>query len=255
MNLLQGKRVLVTGGSRGIGRACCLTMARAGARVAFTYRRAEREAQTLKREIECAAGTAHAVAADFEQLGAASRALQEAVGALKGLDILVSNAGIWDVEDVPVEQLSDERWLRTLTVNLTAPFELSRAAIPHLARSREGRIIFVSSIAGLQGEANHADYASSKAALLGLARSLAVELGPRRVTVNAIAPGWVDTDMMREALDRTARTMESITAPIPLGRVATPDDVAGAVLFLASPLSAHVTGQVLPVTGGENLGD
>jgi 3-oxoacyl-[acyl-carrier protein] reductase len=252
---LTGKRALITGGSRGIGRGCCLTLARAGAHIAFTYRRARSEAETLVRQIESAGGWARALRADFEVAGEGAGAVEEAARVMSGLDILVNNAGIWVVENVPAARLSDEQWRRTITINLTAPFEVSRAAIPHLERGREARIVFVSSISGIQGESNHADYAASKAGIFGLARALAIELAPKRVTVNVVAPGWVETDMLRDALRKPGTTLESIAREIPDGRVANVEDVAGAVAYLASPLAGHITGQVLPVTGGEGLGD
>ena len=166
-----------------------------------------------------------------------------------GLDVFVGNAGIWPPRDVALADMTDEQWHRTMTENVDAMFFSTRAAARMLERG--GRIVLVSSTAGQRGEAYHADYAASKGAMISFVKSLAVELAPREITVNAVAPGWVDTDMVADALDSGGR--EKIAAAIPIGRVATARDIAGPITFLCSELARHVTGEILNVNGGSVL--
>jgi 3-oxoacyl-[acyl-carrier protein] reductase len=246
---LEGRRALVTGGSRGIGRAVALRLASAGAGVAIGYRRDTDAALAVVAEIRGAGGRAEAIAADVADPRGAVSLVEAAVGWLGGLDVFVASAGVWPYESVPLAELSDERWGRTLGVNLDGLFRTTRAAVAALAPG--GRVVLIGSTAGQRGEAGHADYAASKAALSGLVKSLAVELAPRGTTVNCVAPGWVDTDMCREAFAGGGRAR--IEAGIPLGRVADPDDIAGPTLFLCSGLARHVTGTTVSVNGGAVL--
>ena len=246
---LSGRSALVTGGSRGIGRACCLALARAGAKVAVNYRVETPSANLLVEEIEEAGGEAFALSADVSQRADAEMLVDETVARFGGLDFLVNNAGIW--KGAPVEEISDGEWQEMLGINLTGPFHCVRAAVPAMKEARSGRIVNIASTAGQRGEAGHAHYAATKGAVIALTKSLAVELAPFGVLVNAVAPGWTVTDMTREDLLGPRR--ESILRGIPLGRAATAEDVAGAVLFLCSDLSSFVTGEVVGVNGGSLL--
>jgi 3-oxoacyl-[acyl-carrier protein] reductase len=248
---LAGRRAFVTGGGRGIGRATSLLLARAGAAVAVGYHRRAAEAEETVRHVRAAGGTAVAVGGDLGDPAAAATAVQGATRGLGGLDLLIVNHGVWPAADVPVERLTDARWDDTRRANLDAVLYVCRAAIPSLGDG--SRIVLVSSTAGQRGEAFHADYAATKGAVIAFTKSLAVELAPR-VTVNCVAPGWVDTEMSREPYERDGGAgRRAIEATIPLGRVATAEDVAGPIVFLCSDLARHVTGEILNVNGGSVL--
>lgn len=224
-------------------------LARAGARVAVNYVRREAPANSLVREIRDAGGEAMALAGDVSRPEEARQLIRDVVAAWDRLDILVNNAGIWEEDEAGAGSL--DVWDRTLAVNLRGTYLVTDAAVPHLARVG-GAIVFVSSTAGQRGEARHAAYAASKGAIISYTKSLAAELGPRGVRVNCVAPGWVETEMTSGVLsDRGSR--EAIERDIPLGRVATPADIAGPVLFLVSDLARHVQGEVLNVNGGSVL--
>jgi 3-oxoacyl-[acyl-carrier protein] reductase len=243
---LNGKVALVTGGSRGIGAACCRALAEAGAAVVVGYRSEAGAAEALCRELTVAGARALAVSADLARVKGPEtlvRACEEGFGRL---DALVNNAGIW--KEAPLESMSDAEWRETLEVNLDGVFRLTRQALPLLRRSG-GSIVTLTSTAGQRGEALHSHYAASKGALIAWTKSLAVELAPA-VRVNSVAPGWVVTDMTHEAL---AEIGDELSASIPLGRPATPEEIAGPVLFLVSELAAHVTGEILNVNGGSVL--
>ena len=248
---LKDRTVLVTGGSRGIGAACCRLFARAGAAVLVHYRADEAAARALLAELEglSEGGPKHAVfRADLgreEEI----RALFAFAGERWGrLDCLVNNAGIWVENRLPL--LDTGRLRATLDLNVVAPFLCAREALPLLERSSDGSIVNVTSTAGQRGEAAYSDYAASKGALISATKSWAMELAPA-VRVNSVAPGWVDTDMTAAALSGEGRT--AALAGIPLRRVATGEDIAGPILFLASPLARHVTGEILNVNGGSVL--
>jgi 3-oxoacyl-[acyl-carrier protein] reductase len=239
---LTGQRAFVTGGGRGIGQATARLLAKGGARVAAGYR---------SRKPEPDPAIVATIAGDLGDPAAAKRAVAEVVRALGGLDILVVNHGIWPPDDVPLAAMADAQWEATRRANLDAVVYVCRAAIPHLPE--DGRIVLVSSTAGQRGEAFHADYAATKGAVISLTKSLAVELAPR-VTVNCVAPGWVDTEMSQGPYERDGgRGRGDIERTIPLGRVATAEDVAGPIVFLCSPLARHITGEVLNVNGGSVL--
>lgn len=246
---LNGRVALITGGSRGIGAACALLLARSGADVAFTYHKNDKSAQELSERLAALGRQVLAHKSDISTPEGNARFVSAAVERFGYADIFVANAGVWPDEPVPVENLTDERWTRTIATNLNGVFWGARAVIPHLRP--QGRLIFISSTAGQRGEAGHADYAASKGAIISFVKSLAVELGPRDITVNAVAPGWVHTDAVERPFAGSGRG--KIEAGIPLGRVASPEDIAGPVLFLASNLARHVTGEILNVNGGSVL--
>lgn len=249
MRSLSGRRALVTGGSRGIGAATARLLGENGARVVIGYRSRHAEAKVVASEIRRAGGEAHTIAADLSSNDGADGLVGQALDALGGLDIVVGNAGTWPAEAIALARIPDSRWRETMRHNLDAIFHTARLAAAHLAD--DGRIVLLSSTAGQRGEAMHADYAATKGAIIALVKSLAIELAPRGITVNAVAPGWVDTEMIAPAL--AAGTREEIVRSIPLGRIATADDIAGPIVFLCSGLARHITGEVLNVNGGSVL--
>jgi 3-oxoacyl-[acyl-carrier protein] reductase len=240
---------LVTGGSRGIGRAVAEALALAGARVAINYRADEAAANALVRELRAAGGEAMALAGNVADPGEARQLVRDVVAAWGRLDIVVVNAGIWE-EDVAGRGDLDV-WDRTLAVNVRGAHLVADAAVPHLVEAK-GSLVFVSSTAAQRGESRHSAYAASKGALISYTKSLATELGPLGVRVNCVAPGWVDTNMSASAL-RVPESRREIEAAIPLRRVASARDIAGPVLFLVSELARHVQGEVLNVNGGSVL--
>ena len=248
---LTGRRAFVTGGGRGIGSAAAQLLARAGARVVVGYRGREADAATTVRAIREAGGQASAVGGDLGEPSAARRVVDEAARALGGLDMLVVNHGVWPPQDVALADMTDAQWEETRRSNLDSVVYVCRAAIPRL--SEGAQIVLVSSTAGQRGEAFHADYGATKGAVIALTKSLAVELAPR-ITVNCVAPGWVDTEMAALSYDRDGgQGRRDIERGIPLGRVASAEDVAGPIVFLCSSLARHITGEVLNVNGGSVL--
>ena len=246
---LRGRNALVTGGSRGVGRSTALLLASAGANVGIGYRSRAADADEVVTEIESrgVAGWAHgAELADAE--GVASL-FDRCAAEWPELDVVVCNHGIWPPRDVPIAGMSPQQWERTLAVNLTSVFHIVRAAANVLRD--DGRIVIVSSTAGQRGEAYHADYAATKGAVISLVKGVAVELGGRGITVNCVAPGWIDTEMVAPVFVDDAR--RRIEAGIPIGRVASAEDVAGPIVFLCSALARHITGEVLNVNGGSVL--
>lgn len=237
MNVNSPRSVLVTGGNRGIGRAIAEAFIAEGDNVAVTTRSggAPDGALELKADVTDAAA-----------LEAAFKAAEEAHGPI---EILIANAGI--TADTLLLRMSDEDWDSVIATNLTGSFRLARRAAKGMMRQRKGRIIFISSVVGLLGSPGQVNYAASKSGLVGMARSLARELGPRNITANVVAPGYVDTDMTAVLSDEQK---EGIRSQVPLGRYADPAEVAGAVLWLASPSAAYVTGAVIPVDGGLGMG-
>jgi 3-oxoacyl-[acyl-carrier protein] reductase len=246
---LAGKRALVTGGSRGIGAATALLLAECGADVVLGYRSRRADAEAVVDRLRDLGVRAAAFGADISSRDGAETLVARAVAELGGLDIFVANAGIWPADEMPLADMSDDRWRFTLAQNLDSIFFTCRAAARRLERG--GRMVLVASTAGQRGEAFHADYAATKGAVISLTKSLVAELAPRDVTVNCVAPGWVDTEMCAEPYASGGR--ERIAATIPLGRVACPEDIAGPIVFLCSALARHVTGEILNVNGGTVL--
>jgi 3-oxoacyl-[acyl-carrier protein] reductase len=245
---LAGQTALVTGGSRGIGRAAAVLLAEAGADVALTYHTRADEAESAAREIRALGRRTYVGGGDLADPEVVDRLLAGVKREFGGLDIFVANAGVWPAEAVEIRHLSVERWRATIAANLDSVFLSIRAAL-RLMRPG-GRAVIVSSTAGQRGEPFHGDYAATKGALISLTKSLAVELAPS-IVVNCVAPGWVDTDMSLPAY--TPDNRERIRATIPLQRIASAEDIAGPILFLCSGLSRHITGEVLNVNGGSVL--
>jgi 3-oxoacyl-[acyl-carrier protein] reductase len=246
---LRGRRVLVTGGGRGIGAATAVLFARAGADVVVGYRTRRAEAESVALECLSHGVRAEAMSADLSQRGGADALCIAATAMLGGIDVMVANAGYWPTSPEPLATMSDARWHETAAQNYEAMFQCARAAARSVTDG--GRIVFVSSTAGQRGEAFHADYAAAKGAMISLTKSLAIELAPRQVTVNAVAPGWVDTDAIAPVVFGDEATR--VAANIPLGRIASPADIGGPIVFLASPLARHITGEILNINGGSVL--
>jgi 3-oxoacyl-[acyl-carrier protein] reductase len=246
---LEGKRALVTGGARGIGAATARLLAECGADVAVGYRSRSAEAEGVVFDVKALGRRSFALAGDLGDAGAADALVARCVKEWGGLDVLVHSAGIWPSEDVAVHEMSDERWHRTMRENVDAMFYVSRAAARVMQAG--GRIVHIASTAGQRGEAFHADYGASKGAMIAFVKSQGVELAGRGITVNCVAPGWVDTDMAAGALaaDKAGR----IAAGIPVGRVATAADIAVAVASLCVPGARHLVGEIVNVNGGSVL--
>jgi 3-oxoacyl-[acyl-carrier protein] reductase len=244
---LADRVAVVTGGSRGIGRAVVSLLASLGSHVVVNYVKDEAAASAAVNLAHSHNVKALAIQADVSKLSDAERLLQETVEHFARVDFLICNAGLW--EGAPVESISEELWDKTLDLNLKGTWSVCRAAVPVMKQQRFGRIVVVSSTAGQRGEPNFSNYAASKGGQISFTKSLAPELGPFGINVNCVAPGWVETDMTADAL----ADAESVVKGIPLGRVATPEDIAGAIVFLCSDWANHITGEVLNVNGGSVL--
>ena len=247
---LSSRVALVTGGSRGIGRAICKALATDGLHVVINFTSNEAAAHAVLAEIKEAGGSAEVLGFDVADQAAVEARIKELVERTGRLDVVVANAGI-AIDALLLRQKADD-WQRTLDVNLSGAFYVVKAATRHLLRAEQGRIVTLSSVVGEMGNAGQAAYAASKAGLIGFTRSLARELASREVTANCVAPGFIDTDMTSVHLKGEAR--DKLLKDIPLGRVGTADDVAAAVRFLCSAEASYITGQVLRVNGGLHIG-
>jgi 3-oxoacyl-[acyl-carrier protein] reductase len=247
---LKGKKALITGGSRGIGRATALLFARSGAEVAVNYVNQSHAAEEVHEEISKLGGKCTILKADVSLKDEVRDMVRELIKKWGQIDILVNNAGIWT--DGEIGKMDETVWEETIKINLDGVFFTCSAVVPVMRQKKRGWIVNVSSTAGIRGEALHSHYAASKGAIISFTKSLAVELAPYGIRVNCVAPGWVDTDMCEEVfsdLDFRKKIEESI----PLKRIPPPEDVAGPILFLVSDLARHITGEILNVNGGSVL--
>lgn len=242
---LKDKVAVITGGSRGIGRAIALELARRGAKVVVNYNKSPEAAETVVGEIKGWGGEAAAFQADVADPAAAQNLIKFAIETFGDLHILVNNAGI--TRDKLIMMLTEEDWDAVLNTNLKSTFICSKAAVKHMMRKRYGRIINIASVAGQMGNPGQTNYSASKAGQIGFTKALAREVAGRNITVNAIAPGFVDTEIL---LALPPETLEAALKLVPLGRKGQPEEIAYAVAFLASDQAAYITGQVLGVDGG-----
>ena len=251
---LDGKVALITGGSRGIGTATVRMFVQAGARVFFNYEKSQAEAEKLVRE--CGEENCAAMQCSLQGSESAQELVNACVQRFGGLDILVANHGVWPAEPASVDELADEQWRRTVAINLDAVFGLVKHSVREMRKTARPRlpchVVLISSTAGQRGEAFHCDYAATKGALISMVKGLATELAPHHIYVNCVAPGWVDTDMSKPALDDPT-TAKELFSTIPLGRVGRPEEIAAPILFLCTPMAGFITGEVFNVNGGAVL--
>ena len=240
---LEGQTAVVTGASRGIGKAIAISLAEAGAEVAVNYSQSSTKAEDVVSEIINSGGKAYSLKADIANESSVNQFITQVLNRSKRINILVNNAGI--TKDGLLMRMKTEDWQSIINLNLTGAFLTTRAVSRTMLKQKSGRIINITSVVGLMGNAGQSNYSSAKAGLIGLTKSTAKEFASRGITVNAIAPGFISTDMTKELKD------EAILKAIPLGKFGTPEQIAGAVRFLASdPAAAYITGQVINVDGG-----
>ena len=246
---LKNKNVLVTGGSRGIGKACVESFLNAGANVAFTFHSAKEEADKIVNQNKDISNVKYYQVnlSDFNEV---EKKANEILSDFGRIDVLVNNAGIW--KEAAVDKMTVEEWNETLNINLTSAFLIIKTMVPKMKENRFGRIINIASTAGQRGEAFHSHYASSKGGIISLTKSLASELGEFNITVNCVAPGWVVTDMTTDSLNNK-EIYSKVLSDIPLRKIGQPEEIAGPVIFLASDLASHITGEILNVNGGSVL--
>jgi 3-oxoacyl-[acyl-carrier protein] reductase len=246
---LKDRVAVVTGGSRGIGAAIVKTFCAAGAKVVFNYRQARPAADALA--AGCG-GSAIAVKANLAKVHDAEKLVAEAVKRFGRLDILVANAGIWNADDVPIDEMTEQQWDEMVDINLKGVFGVTKFAVAQMKKQRSGRIIAISSTAGQRGEAFHSHYGATKGGVISFVKGLSTELAPHNILVNCVAPGWVMTDMAVPAL-QTDEQRQKVFSAIPLRRIGTPEEIAGPVLFLASDMASFITGEIVNVNGGAVL--
>lgn len=246
----KNKTVLITGGSRGIGRATALAFARSGANVAFTYHSNHAAAEETSDAIRAIGASCLRFRTEAVDERAVEHAIERSRSEFGGLDVVVASAGIW--EEAAIDTMTMEEFERSMRANMTGSFVIAKHAARVMKEAGSGSMIFISSTAGQRGEALHSHYAASKGAQISFTKSLAVELAPFGIRVNCVAPGWVETDLTRETL-RDSKIGEEIRRVIPLARPGRPEEIANAVLFLASDLASFITGEILNVNGGAVL--
>jgi 3-oxoacyl-[acyl-carrier protein] reductase len=249
MITLENKNVLVTGGSRGIGKACVELFLKSGANVAFTFQRAKVEAEKVVSGYVGSSKLKH-YRVDLSDTADIEKVIGNVLKDFGHMDILVNNAGIW--KEAAIDEMTLEEWNEMMNINLTSTYLITKLVVPGMKKSNFGRIINIASTAGQRGEAFHSHYAASKGGMISLTKSLASELGKHNITVNCVAPGWVITDMTTDSL-ADSETNKKVIGDIPLNKIAKPEEIAGPVLFLASHLASHITGEILNVNGGSVL--
>jgi 3-oxoacyl-[acyl-carrier protein] reductase len=249
---LAGKAAIITGGSRGIGAAAVKMFAEAGADVVFTYNKAKDAAKTVEQEAGKHGTRVEAFKADVSRHEANKKLVEHAIARLGRLDIVVANAGVWNLEDLPIEKMTEKQWDEMIRVNLKSVYSLIHFAVPHMIKQKSGKIIPITSTAAQRGESFHTHYGASKGAIVSLVKGLSTELARHNILVNSIAPGWVATDMSNPVLE-TKAGQKMAAAAIPIGRPATAEEIAGPILFLASDLANFLTGEIINVNGGSVL--
>jgi 3-oxoacyl-[acyl-carrier protein] reductase len=252
---LSGKVALITGGSRGIGAATVRLFALAGAKVAFSYQKAKSQAEALAKE--CGERNCRALQSDFTSVESGRGLVADAVKHFGRIDVLVANHGVWPPQDAAVENMTVEQWRSTLSINLDAVFGLVKYSVAQMKSqprlgAAAGHIVLISSTSGQRGEAFHVDYSATKGAIISMTKTLAAELASSGIYVNAVAPGWVDTDMSKPALE-DRKVGGEIRRSIPLGRAGKPEEIAAPVLFLCTPHAGFITGEIFNVNGGAVL--
>jgi 3-oxoacyl-[acyl-carrier protein] reductase len=249
MITLQSKNVFVTGGSRGIGKACVELFLKAGANVAFTFQSAKEEAEKIitgfngSSKLKC-------YQVDLSDADGLEKTVASVLKDFERIDVIVNNAGIW--KEAAIDEMTIEQWNEMININLTSAYLITKFFVPGMKKNKFGRIINIASTAGQRGEAFHSHYAASKGGMISLTKSLASELGNFNITVNCVAPGWVITDMTTDSLNDVI-TLNKVKSDIPLNKIAQPEEIAGPVLFLASNLASHINGEILNVNGGSVL--
>jgi len=244
-HMLHGQVAIVTGGARGIGKAISLLLAKVGAKVVINYNSSEQNAQEVVNTIVQQGGSAFAVKGDISLSSTAEELINKTMDKFSRIDILVNNAGV--TKDNLLMRMKEEDWDQVLNTNLKGMFLLTKAALKPMIKQRAGRIINISSVIGIGGNLGQANYAAAKAGVIGFTRSVAKEVAGRNILVNAIAPGYISTDMTANLPEKLK---ETILSSIPLGRIGSPEEVAQVVLFLASPWASYITGQTIIVDGG-----
>jgi 3-oxoacyl-[acyl-carrier protein] reductase len=245
MKALEGKVALVTGASKGIGRAIAEKLVEMGAQVAFTYLSSVEKGQALEQELTANGGKAKGFRSDASDMAQAEKLIEDVVAEFGKIDILVNNAGI--TRDGLLMRMTEDQWDAVINTNLKSVFALTKGATKHMMRAKSGSIINITSVVGIKGNAGQANYSASKAGIIGFTKSVALELGSRNIRCNAVAPGFIETEMTGE-LDQ--KVVDEWRKAIPLKRGGTPEDVANCVAFLASDQSSYISGQVLQVDGG-----
>ncbi|MEY4522626.1 MAG: hypothetical protein RIT10_1811 [Bacteroidota bacterium] len=248
MGLLENKIVLITGASRGIGKSIAEECVKQGAKVAFTYLSSDEKARALEQELTSNGGVAKGFKSDASKYDEAQKLVDDVVEAFGTVDVLVNNAGI--TRDTLLMRMSEEQWDEVMNTNLKSAFNLTKAVLKPMLKAKSGSIINMSSVVGVSGNAGQSNYAASKAGLIGFSKSIAQELGSRNIRCNAIAPGFIETEMT-EVLD--PKVVEQWRSTIPLKRGGTPQDVANATVFLGSDMSTYITGQTIHVCGGMTM--
>lgn len=244
----EGKTVLVTGGSRGIGAACVKMFAQQRGKVAFTYSSNKNAAKQLVDEIGAGDVKYYQLNLAIEQ--DASQLIKKITDDLGSVDILVNNAGVWEKGDA--DKMTLENWERTIKINLTGMYIVTKAVLPNMKKNKYGKIINIASTAGQRGEANYSHYAASKGGMISFTKSLAAEFGIYNINTNCVAPGWVITDMTEDVL-KDVQYFEKVRKENPIQRIATAEDIAAPVIFLASEMARHINGEILNVNGGSLL--
>jgi 3-oxoacyl-[acyl-carrier protein] reductase len=248
---VQDKVAVITGGSRGIGAACVRLFTQAGAKVVFNYQRAKDAAEKLA--AECGPERCYPFQANLNGTGDEKKLIDEAIRHYGRVDILVANHGIWPPTDAPIDEMSEDQWHKTIAINLDSVYLLVKHSVAAMKKQgNSGSIVLISSTSGQRGEAFHCDYAATKGAIISMVKGLSTELAPHNIRVNSVAPGWVWTDMTESVLT-DPKTRDPIYSKIAMGRVGTPEEIAGPVLFLCTQYAGFITGEIFNVNGGAVL--